>query len=96
MGYTVFFWFLSGNTVTLNLTRTQDSSIDVGRGVPLLNHPMYVCICIHIPNYNIGINILLKVGTNLYGEHPFALVLDHRGAASGFFILNSNAMGKTY
>lgn len=32
--------------------------------------------------------------TNLYGTHPFYLAMEEGGAAHGFFLLNSNAMGE--
>lgn len=31
---------------------------------------------------------------NLYGSHPFYMVLEDGGSAHGVFLLNSNAMGK--
>ena len=33
-------------------------------------------------------------GTNLYGHHPFYLMMEHGGSSHGFFLLNSNAKGQ--
>ena len=37
---------------------------------------------------------VLQEGKNLYGSHPFYMAMDDDGKASGFFLMNSNAMGK--
>ena len=36
----------------------------------------------------------LQKGVNLYGTHPFYLCVEEDGNSFGFFLLNSNAMGK--
>lgn len=44
-----------------------------------------------------GANVLCphaQPNVNLYGSHPFYLVLEDGGSAHGVFLLNSNAMGK--
>ena len=33
-------------------------------------------------------------GTNLYGHHPFYLMMEDGGRSHGFFLLNSNAKGQ--
>jgi lysosomal alpha-glucosidase len=33
-------------------------------------------------------------GINLYGAHPFYMTMDENNNAMGFFLMNSNAMGK--
>lgn len=35
---------------------------------------------------------MLKLNTNLYGTHPFYMVVEPDGNTMGFFLLNSNGM----
>ena len=40
------------------------------------------------------VSAMSQPNVNLYGSHPFYLVLEDGGLAHGVFLLNSNAMGK--
>ena len=37
---------------------------------------------------------MIQENANLYGAHPFYMVMEEGGDSHGFFLLNSNAMGK--
>lgn len=41
-----------------------------------------------------AVSAMSQPNVNLYGSHPFYLVLEDGGLAHGVFLLNSNAMGK--
>lgn len=45
--------------------------------------------CVH------GVSSSTQEQANLYGTHPFYLVMEDGGSAHGFFLLNSNAMGES-
>lgn len=49
---------------------------------------MYVCMCTCV-------SVHVLQAENLYGSHPFYLVMEKTGRSHGVFLKNSNAMGKS-